>query len=493
VKQDLRRVLTAPPTRVDRRAAAERLAARQRRAVLLVFLAVVGVLFVIAMLRVTGVLGGSSHAGIRGTRTSQASANSGPTSGKPAAVVHHFRLTVVTHPDGATVRVIAADGVTLDKGKTPITRTMAEASLTVTVALRGYNTQTQPVALNERRVLDLWLDPAGLLEHKLGEFKSGSAPKQVAFNPDGTQLWVTDLGGNGVEVFDVATMERLDLIKLGQHGGVEVIFTKDGSTAFVSQMETASVFEIVTATHKVRRQMFTQSAWSKFMVLSPDESKLYVANWSGDNVTELDLATGNVLRQIPTVDTPRGLYITPDGKRLFVAGYGAGELQRIYLQSGRSKVLLHTGGAIRHLVADPATGLLYADDMLRDDIYVLDLATEKVRLLAHTDHEPNTIDLTPDGKVLYVSNRGLNNPTSYYIPGPEWGTVLAIDTATGRPLDAIVGGNQTTGLDVSPDGRLLAFSDFLDNRLSLFAIPTYQTLADGHGGRYRQHLTELKK
>jgi hypothetical protein len=33
----------------------------------------------------------------------------------------------------------------------------------------------------------------------------------------------------------------------------------------------------------------------------------------------------------------------------------------------------------------------------------------------------NTMDLSPDGKVLYVSNRGENNPRSCYIPGPEWG------------------------------------------------------------------------
>jgi sugar lactone lactonase YvrE len=56
-----------------------------------------------------------------------------------------------------------------------------------------------------------------------------------------------------------------------------------------------------------------------------------------------------------------------------------------------------------------------------------------------------------------------------------------------------VGGNQTTGLDVSPDGRTLAFSDFLDNRVTLYAIPSYATLAAGNGGRATAHLADIPK
>lgn len=229
------------------------------------------------------------------------------------------------------------------------------------------------------------------------------------------------------------------------------------------------------------------------MALSPDEKTLFVSNWVSDDVSQIDLATGKEVRRFATVDTPRGLYVTRNGKRLYVTGFEHGEIQRFDLRTLKSKVLLRTGGAMRHLVGDPNRGLLYADDMAGDKVYVLDLANEKVRVLARTDNTPNTMDLSPDGRVLYVSNRGRNNPTSYYRPGPEWGSVLAIDTATGKPVDAIVGGNQTTGLDVSNDGRYLAFSDFLDNRVTLFAIPDFEVLAAGDGGRYRPHLADLAK
>ena len=134
------------------------------------------------------------------------------------------------------------------------------------------------------------------------------------------------------------------------------------------------------------------------MTLSPDERTVYAANWSSNDVSAVDLATGSV-RRYPTVRTPRGLFPTPDGKRLYVAGYEDGELQRIELASGAGTVLLRTGGAMRHLIGDPSGGRLYADDMAEGQTYVVDLATERVRPLARVDNNPNTINLSPDGRV----------------------------------------------------------------------------------------------
>lgn len=402
-----------------------------------------------------------------------------------------WRLAVTTHPPGARLSIRAADGATR-RARTPFKATLRGGDLQLTVAQAGYNRLVQRVRLDRHRALDLWLDPAGLLHHKLGELRSGSNPKQVAFSPDGRELWVSLLGGHGVEVFDARTLRKRKAIRLGKHGAVEVLFSGDGRTVYASQMETASVWEIDRASFRVRRQLATKGNWSKVMALSPDERTLYVANWVSSDISEIDLRKGRVRRLLKTVRTPRGLWPTPDGKRLYVAGFEDGELQRIDLATGKANSLLRTGGAMRHLVGDPQGRRLYADDMGTNQAFVVDLATDRVRKLATTDNVPNTIDLTPDGRVLYVSNRGRNG-ASYYLPGPEWGSVLAIDTATGKVLDAMVGGNQTTGLDVSADGRLLAFSDFLDNRIHVFAVPPYRELAAGGGGRAAAHRAELAK
>ena len=337
------------------------------------------------------------------------------------------------------------------------------------------------------------MDPEGLLHESVIRYKCGPNPKQVAFTPDGQEMWVSLLGGYGLEIFEPTTGKKIDGVKLGEHGAVEVIFTKDGKTAYASQMETASVFEIDRATRQVKRTFNTGGSWTKVLLLSPDEKTIWASNWVSNDVSEIDLTTGKLVRRMKTVVTPRGLYVTPDGRRLFVCGFENGDIQRIDLATGKGEVLFKTGGAMRHMVGDDARGLLYVDDMSTKEVFVIDLATEKVTKLADTDERPNTMDLSPDGKVLYVSNRGKDNPKTYYIPGPEWGSVLAIDTATGKILDAIVGGNQCTGLDVSPDGTLLAFSDFLDNKIRVYAIPDYETLAAGGGGRAEAHLADIVK
>ena len=149
---------------------------------------------------------------------------------------------------------------------------------------------------------------------------------------------------------------------------------------------------------------------------------------------------------------------------------------------------------MRHFAADAGKGILYISDMSKNVIWKLTLADDKVVQFAKTDSHPNTIDLSPDKKILFVSNRGHNfSATNYYVPGPDWGSVILFDTATGKMLDAIVAGNQPTALDISDDGSMLVFSDFLDAKIEVFKVPAYEELLKGGGGRSAVYKKELKK
>jgi len=54
----------------------------------------------------------------------------------------------------------------------------------------------------------------------------------------------------------------------------------------------------------------------------------------------------------------------------------------------------------------------------------------------------------------------------------------------------VIAGNQTTGLSVSPDGHLLAVSDFLDNRINVYRLADSKTMLHGGGP---SHSAELEK
>lgn len=339
--------------------------------------------------------------------------------------------------------------------------------------------------------------PAAQLVNFVKMFKSVPAPKGLAISPDNSEVWVTALVTRpSIGIYDPRTGRSLGKVNLGKYGAVEVIFNQDGSRAYASQMQSHTVYEIDTKARKVLRKFNTGSPWTKVVLLSPDGTKLYAANWSGDDVSEISLKTGKLLRRIHTADTPRGLYITPDGKKMYVACFGEqtlkGIIQVFNLGNGKGKII-GRGRAMRHMVADEATGRLYTSDLGADCIWVTDMKTDTTKLLVKTDHKPNTIALSPDKRVLFVSCRGANNPKSYYIPGPEWGTILLYDAQTGQPLDAVIGGNQCTALDVSRDGSLLVFSDFLDAHLRVYDVPSTDVLLSGKGGYFATHLRKVRK
>ncbi|MHB1340538.1 MAG: PEGA domain-containing protein [Coriobacteriia bacterium] len=402
-------------------------------------------------------------------------------------------VSVATHPAGALCTIENADGTTM-QGVAPFSADVPSGTIKLTIALAGYNSYTREISLDESLTLDYFLDPEGQVLHGIGTITTKGAPKGVSVTHDGSEAWTSILNGPpSIEIFDPRTGRKIGEVDIGTYGAVEVIFNRAGTLAYTSQMETAKCFEIDVKTRTVVREFDTKSAWTKWVQLSPDEKTLYASNWSGDDVSIIDLTTGKLTKRIGVSNTPRGMYATADGQTLYVGGFDSGELDRIDLATGKRTTAFDGGGALRHLVADEKTGRLFISDMSKDLIWVHDMKTGKTTKFVDVDEKPNTIDLTHDGRVLFVSCRGENNAKSYYLPGPEWGSVLVFDTTNGKPLDALIAGNQPTALDVSDDGKLLIFSDFLDNRLRVYEIPDYETLVAGNGGRFEAHNAEIKK
>jgi YVTN family beta-propeller protein len=402
-------------------------------------------------------------------------------------------LTVTSFPEGAGYSIEAADG-NIVTGVTPFAAQVPAGRTVITLTADGHETHEREFFLAQETHLELLLDPEGQLVGNVSASTTTGRPLSLALSPDASEVWVNVFeGDSAVEIRDTGTGQLMDSIVLGEYGGTEILMTPDGSRAYVSQMETARVYEIDTATREALRTFDTDSQWSKALALSPEGSTLYVANWTAQDISVIDLATGSVTRKLASVPTPRSLYATPDGAYLYVAGFEGGEIQKIALDTGLGRVVFDDGAAVAHLAGDEKRGLLYASDMALGTVWELDMETDEVTQLATTDQKPSAIDLSPDGAVLFVACRGANNEVNFNLPGPEWGTVLLIDTDSGEPLDAVVGGNQVTALDVSREGDTLVFSDFLDDRVRTYDVPPTDELRSGGGGLYGPHLELLKK
>ena len=167
-------------------------------------------------------------------------------------------------------------------------------------------------------------------------------PKAVLLPPNTDEVWVAVLvGPPALRIYSLTSGEELAQILLGEEnlGAVEFESTGDGETVYVSQLESSLVFEIDAKAKSVRRVLSAYGEWPKILELSPDESMLYVSNWSSGNIAEIDLHSGELSRDLPGTVVPRGLYATRDNSSLYVAGFGSGELLRIDRASGESTVL----------------------------------------------------------------------------------------------------------------------------------------------------------
>jgi sugar lactone lactonase YvrE len=183
------------------------------------------------------------------------------------------------------------------------------------------------------------------------------------------------------------------------------------------------------------------------LVLAADKEKLFVAT----PLTAEKAFTAGI--EGPACDARGNIYvvnfarqqtigkITPDGK---------GEV--FVVLPGKS-----TGNGI---VFD-RRGLMYVADYVGHNVLRIDPATRKVTVFAHNDrmYQPNDLAIAPDG-TLYASD-------------PDWehgkGQVWRIDRS-GKTAVAAADMGTANGIEVSPDGKTLYVNESVQRNIWAFAI-----------------------
>lgn len=151
----------------------------------------------------------------------------------------------------------------------------------------------------------------------------------------------------------------------------------------------------------------------------PSSETLYVSDERGDAVVAINPASGVIVGRYSPGRRPRGVVLSHDGTRLYVAVSGS-----------------PIGGP------DVDESTLPPADHAADGIAVIDLASGKVAKVLPAGHDPETFTLSPDGRTLFVSNE-------------DDGLVSAVAVDGGRaPISAKVG-EEPEGVAVTPDGARL--------------------------------------
>ena len=315
----------------------------------------------------------------------------------------------------------------------------------------------------------------------LGIFSCGVQPKQVIFSPDDDYILIPLLGECGFDVFSVPELKMIKRIEppdpSKQTGYPEGLFLKERNVFWISQMTTNSIYEYSWPGMEYRRTIPTGGVWSKFMAWHHDQNIAAISNWLSNTVSIINPESGEIIKKLPTAAVPRGLTFTKHGKYLVVTAFEGGRISLFDTSSWKEiKYIQKTGSNMRHAVLSPDDMTLYVSDMGNNCVYEIDMNTFTIINLYKVDQNPNTIDISPDGRLLVVSCRGPNNPVSYLLRSPRSGYIVVIDLKQKRIVAMFSGGNQPTGLDISNSGKYLCFSNFLDNTIELFYLGDYNAI-----------------
>ena len=342
---------------------------------------------------------------------------------------------------------------------------------------QGYKDKRIKINITRKtRQVEVKLEKLNSRMEQVAELNTGMHPKSVEFTPDGKYMVSALLEGRGVDIFSTADFRKVKTLEFPQkysklRNFVEIIFLPERNEMWVSQMAANSIHVVNLNDFTYKMTINTKGIWTKIMALSPDGRLAFASNWESHDVSVIDVEKHTVLRKIKVAGIPRGMVVTSDNRYLYVCIFSTGKMQKVDINTMKViKTFNFPKGAKRHIILDRKKNIFYVTDMYRGSVYVINAADDTVIKEIYVDQKLNTAKLTPDGNYLYVSSRGPNNKETYLKKGPEFGKIYIIDTRTYQIVDWIWGKNQPTGLDISPDGKLLAFTNFLDNEIEVYRI-----------------------
>jgi len=176
----------------------------------------------------------------------------------------------------------------------------------------------------------------------------------------------------------------------------------------------------------------------------------YVSDEESGTVVVIDTENSLVKSRIVVGKRPRGLVVSRDGKRLYVA------------LSGSPRAAPGV---------DPAT--IPPPDRNADGIGVVDLGTNTLIRTLRSGQDPESFDLSPDDSTLYVSNE-------------ETGEMTVLDVASGSVRGRVAVGGEPEGVRVRPDGKVVCVTSEHDNQVSVVDTNTFAVIAHvSTGGRPR--------
>ena len=276
---------------------------------------------------------------------------------------------------------------------------------------------------------------------ELGRAQTGRMPHEIAISPDGRQAAVVAYGGQTIDVFDVATRERVRTIDLapnqGPHG---IVWLEDGRILATTERSRSLAIVDTRGGDRVTA-IATDQQGTHMVAVSPDRSRAYTANIGSGTVSVLDLRAGRKLRDIAAGGQPEGIALSGDGATLWVGDLQGARVQAFDTESFERLAEVRTGEVPIRVAASPDGRWIVTSNLGSGSLTLIDARTRAAarEIVVSGSREAGqvTILFSADGQRLYVAETGRNQ-------------VAEVDLASGRVLRRLAAGAQGDGLAIAP-------------------------------------------
>lgn len=144
----------------------------------------------------------------------------------------------------------------------------------------------------------------------------------------------------------------------------------------------------------------------KGVSLSPDGKRAYVTNFGQHNGHNIEVVDATTLAHIDTIHLPGNVVesvLSPDGTTIFASNFLRNSVQFVDVQSKRVKKEIKTGPHPKILVLSADAKQLFAANWSGDSVTQIDIASAKVVRTLRAGKNPRGMAMTKSGS-LYVAN-----------------------------------------------------------------------------------------
>ena len=224
-------------------------------------------------------------------------------------------------------------------------------------------------------------------------------PHHLALSPDGTAVLVGDTGANEMLFLDPATGKIIRRVPVSDP--YQLQFSPDGRVLTVTGLARNQVDVYDAATMRLLHRVPLR-AMPSHIAYSPDSSVAYVTLQQTNRLAAIVVATGAVLWNVKVGTTPAGV-LWHDGK-LLVGDMGADDVAVVDPTDGHVARRIHTGRGAHNLFLSPDRRVIYVSNRVDSTITVLDAGTLGVQRQYQVPGGPDDLEFAPDG-TIWVTQR----------------------------------------------------------------------------------------